>query len=149
MVAGRKSPYCQPVGSGSVQVVCKSANAPQWSQVGHDGQHTGRSPYRGTVHGLPLWTFSSGDVLLSSPVVGVNGTVYIRTSLLLLALNGENGTQVWNVSLPSEVNSTPAIAPDGTIYVTTVTDGVWALRPDGELKWTWNPGQLDCGLRIR
>jgi outer membrane protein assembly factor BamB len=37
--------------------------------------------------------------------------------------------------------SSPAIAPDGTIYTGSGNDSLYAINPDGTLKWTYETGQ--------
>ncbi len=79
--------------------------------------------------------------------------VCCAVSLLLLlyvpsALAQEPGTVKWVFSPPNtyELDSPPAIARDGTIYVAGRDWYVWALNPDGTLKWRFT---ADAGFRFR
>lgn len=42
---------------------------------------------------------------------------------------------------PPVVESSPVIAPDGTIYITEVRGNVYAINPNGTLKWNYSTGQ--------
>lgn len=44
---------------------------------------------------------------------------------------------------PSPFVSSPAIAPDGTLYIGSGNDFLYAINPDGTLKWTYEAGQAD------
>ncbi len=68
------------------------------------------------------------------------------TSLALLcvcaAFAQEPGTVKWVFSPPDtfELDTSPAIGRDGTIYVADRRRYVWALNPDGSLKWQFTAG---------
>ena len=42
----------------------------------------------------------------------------------------------WRLALNGLVNIQPVIAADGTVYVVTDANAVYAIRPDGSVKWT-------------
>ena len=50
----------------------------------------------------------------------------------------------WRVRLATgaslELKSSPAIAPDGTIYVGSTDSSLYAIKPDGTLKWRYKTG---------
>jgi outer membrane protein assembly factor BamB len=102
----------------------------------------------------PLWSYATGDALLSSPALGSNDTVYVGSyDQYLYAINSTNGQMRWRFSVePTRNNeyayiwSSPAIAVDGTIYFGTDhhlggnggSDGeFYALNPNGTLKWVY------------
>ena len=102
----------------------------------------------------PLWSYATGDALLSSPALGSNDTVYAGSyDQYLYAIDSTNGQLRWRYSVaPSGNNeyayifSSPAIGADGTIYFGTDqqlggnrgSDGkFYALNPNGTLKWVY------------
>ncbi|MEJ2696608.1 MAG: PQQ-binding-like beta-propeller repeat protein [Candidatus Sulfobium sp.] len=52
-----------------------------------------------------------------------------------IAVNGSGSP------FPSPFISSPAIAPDGTLYAGSGNDFLYAVNPDGTLKWTYEAGQ--------
>lgn len=50
----------------------------------------------------------------------------------------------WTFTLdpPSPIESSPSIGPDGTIYFGALNGVIYALRPDGTLKWKWPTGNF-------
>ncbi|MGB9735104.1 MAG: PQQ-binding-like beta-propeller repeat protein [bacterium] len=105
------------------------------------------------------WSYLTGGAIDSSPAIGADGTVYTLSrdnSLYAISPNGKlkwqyNGGLDWSYSIYCQPPS-PAIGPDGTIYVsvlcgvTTIsissgnkqyygTDKLYAINPDGTLKW--------------
>ena len=102
----------------------------------------------------PLWSYPTGDALLSSPALGSNDTVYVGSyDQYLYAINSTNGQLRWRYSVkPARNNeaayifSAPAIATDGTIYFGTdhqlggnggSAGELYALNPGGTLKWVY------------
>lgn len=55
----------------------------------------------------------------------------------LLAFNLD-GTIKWEFETGGAVWSNPAIANDGTIYVGCIDNHLYAINPDGSLKWSYN-----------
>lgn len=49
------------------------------------------------------------------------------------------GALVWSVATGGDVDSAPAIGPDGTIYIGSTDSSLYAVNPDGSLKWSY-PG---------
>ena len=45
---------------------------------------------------------------------------------------------LWSLKAPAAQIASPVVAPDGTIYVTPYDRVVYALNPDGTIKWTNN-----------
>jgi outer membrane protein assembly factor BamB len=106
-----------------------------WPMIGHDPLHTGRSIFNTTNNlGQNLWRCQIDDQPWCSPVVGMDGTIYIGTG----AFNAikPDGTLLW------KFNHTPcwtaaAIDNDGTIYFGTSLgdDHFYALYSNGTVKW--------------
>jgi outer membrane protein assembly factor BamB len=105
--------------------------------------------------GSQKWFYDLGDyelgVWLSSPAIGLEGTVYIDVPsymvshhAFLYAINPD-GSLKWTYDVGGDVNpfpESPTIGIDGVVYVKGAkADGysvVHAIYPDGSLKWTWS-----------
>ena len=89
------------------------------------------------------WQFRTGSKIVSSPVVGHDGTVYIGSlDQFLYALN-PNGTKKWRFNAAFEIRGAPALDEDGTIFVGTCglrgevneKNGLHAISPAGMEHW--------------
>jgi len=96
--------------------------------------------------------FTAFTAVYGTPAVGGDGTVYVPSENgKLLALNPTNGAIKWvyatPVTMTTNTDSTidtnynglyasPALAADGTIYFGSFDRNLYALNPDGSLKWT-------------
>jgi outer membrane protein assembly factor BamB len=89
--------------------------------------------------GQVLRFFLDPDSLLDNRVFGV-GTVpsqaryYLPTAGRLAALDS-GGTLLWLTGATGLGVTEPAIGPDGSLYVQTRMHGLWALNPDGSVRW--------------
>ena len=111
----------------------------------------GHNLYAFYSNGTQKWVSSS----ISSNLRGVtvsNGLVYVGCDDgYLYAFNASTGSQVWNYSTGSAIYGTPAVASDGTIYFGNNANTLYALNPNGTLKWTYNSGrsgQMQSGPSI-
>ena len=112
--------------------------------IGSDG-----TIYFGTMSGeTKLYALNSDGTLkwgsptiggiTGSPAIGSDGTVYAGSDQIY-AFNPVDGTIKW--SYPAGVSyACPAIGADGTIYVGSSDANVYALNPDGTLKWNFTTG---------
>ena len=114
-----------------------------WVAVGsQDGRLHVVSP-----EGRSLWAFVTGDMMFGSPAISHAGVVYAGSDDdHVYALDVRTRKELWKFRLgtcrsgaPGPDNSRcdadggPTVGHDGTIYVGG--DGVYALKPDGSLKW--------------
>jgi hypothetical protein len=98
------------------------------------------------------------DVLKSEqPAVGADGSVYVRVNRRLLAFD-RGGKQRWISPNGPLIESTASIGLDGTIYARASfgsnsprgykeNSGLLALRTDGKVKWWFNSGDGNGGVR--
>ncbi|HUO04889.1 MAG TPA: choice-of-anchor D domain-containing protein [Candidatus Binataceae bacterium] len=142
-----------------------------WPMFAHDAQHTGRSPYDtstnpGTLKWkVPLLSFPfNGDYsaheAASSPVIGVDGTIYIGSYDGNLYAFNPDGTPKWAFPTylagwphkPTPIYSVPAVGADGTIYVASFYQGgygsLYAANPDGTQKWITGTSYFEAPLTI-
>jgi len=104
-----------------------------WPMEGHDAQRTGHSPYRGPSSPALEWTFE-GHGALSSPVIAVDGTVYVMASdgwLYALSVAGEARTVA---HFEEDVAASLLLDEDGNIYVAAGTF-LYAFGSNETHKW--------------
>jgi len=98
-----------------------AANGPYWPSFGYDRRNTGHSPHLGPGPG-PVemaWLYPAvkGRVINQQQTVNADGTIYFAT---------------WGA-----VDEEAEDYAHGLLY---------ALNPDGTLKWVYDPGPADCPL---
>ncbi len=112
-----------------------------WPKFRGDAQNTGRGMGRGATGSL-RWQFTTGSYVESSPVIGVDGTVYVASyDHKVYALDGSTGAKRWEFATGGIVHSTPAIGADGTVYVRSGDGYVYALDGSTGAKcWAFDTG---------
>lgn len=80
--------------------------------------------------------------IVSSPVIGGDGTIYVGTTAGELVAATEDGPK-WSARTNDTRGSSPAIGQDGTIYVGSTDHHLHAVRPDGSARWS-----LDLGAEV-
>ena len=74
------------------------------------------------------WKLSTG-LVISSPAVGADGTVFVgSTDGNLYGINGQTGHQKFAFNVGRPVNSSPAIGSDGTVYFTADDGNLYAVK---------------------
>jgi outer membrane protein assembly factor BamB len=96
------------------------------------------------------WAFSAGKRVRSSPAAAPDGTVYAASANpagqaaaetnYLHALN-PNLTVKWSFLLGGPAVGSPAVGPDGTIYIGCNDTFLYAVHPEGTLKWKVEVGR--------
>lgn len=90
------------------------------------------------------WSFHTHGLVIFTPTIDKNGTVYFGTwGENFYALNPD-GTLRWIFHVGSYVTCPPVIAEDNIIYFGSWNENFYALNPDGTLKW-----YFETGARIR
>lgn len=121
------------------------ASPQAWSSVAstaHGGKLFATSA-PGSIHsfkltpGTMLWSL---PIVSSSPAIGRDATLYftgwgIRGGLFAVTAGG-----VVRWEYPIYNGTTPAVDNDGTVYVGSEELRLYAIRPDGTLKWTFQTG---------
>ena len=72
----------------------------------------------------------------SSPVIGVDNTLYAGAEDGCLYAINPDGSQKWKFATSGPISTSPAIASDGTIYVNSSDGYCYAVNPAGQLKWS-------------
>src|SRR4030042_1730312 len=114
-----------------------------WPKFRQNTQNTGRSPYSGPGEGRLKWSFPTGDSwILSSPALGVDGTIYVGSRDNHLYAINPDGSEKWSFATGNIVDSSPAIGADGTIYVGSYDGRLYAVNPNGTQRWSFLTGNI-------
>jgi outer membrane protein assembly factor BamB len=97
--------------------------------------------------GKLAWKVNIPGQMLSSPLVGGNGDIYIGNSILKVAqkdrgkmvcIDGSSHRVRWEYDAKGAVESIPVIGDDDVLYFGDNAGYVHALRPDGHCLWSTN-----------
>jgi hypothetical protein len=133
--------------------------------VGPDGTIYGSS-YNPSIlraikpDGTLKWQWPAGFAETINHLAVVDNTLYAVVSITestLYAFNATTGSVVWTYPFHFDSYSNPTIGADGTIYIASQLgdyhpggdhDGgyLYAIHPNGTLKWIWNSGTPNCGI---
>lgn len=92
-----------------------------------DGLHAFSPPSDGSSTGTERWHVA-GDLVVSSPAVGGDGTIYFGSTDGNLYAVDASGNPRWKYAIGAAVNSSPAIGADATIYVMADDGYLYAVR---------------------
>jgi hypothetical protein len=98
-----------------------------------------------STEGTLKWVFSYAGYVYASPAIGADGTIYVSSHNMgyLYAVDPVTGTMKWSYQMGTYTYSSPTIGTDGTIYVGTNSLGLYAINPNGTLKWRFaQPGYI-------
>ncbi len=103
------------------------------------------SCYLGSSYGLVAlspeggeqWQFTF-DWGTGAPVAGHDGTIYAVSGNGTLYAIDPDGNELWSVNHGGPQGESPCIGADGAIYYTAGIS-LWAIAPDGSLKWEFEP----------
>jgi outer membrane protein assembly factor BamB len=91
-------------------------------------------------NGTLRWKFPIGFLIVCTPAIAEDGTIYFGTTGgngRLYAMN-PNGTVKWTYPTGGDLDSSPVIGEDGTIYVGSGSKTIHAIYPNGTMKWVLN-----------
>lgn len=94
---------------------------------------------------LVKWIISEFDRIMAPPAISSNGTIYLAASDLvskernLYAFTdlGSEASLIWKYPIDN-LEWSPTIGADGTLYVMSFMSSLYAINPNGTLKWTSN-----------
>ncbi|HTA17835.1 MAG TPA: PQQ-binding-like beta-propeller repeat protein [Polyangia bacterium] len=153
-----RSPFNLPVGKPEISWTVTTggpiASSPAVSDDGTVlvGSHDGKL-YAVARDGTTKWSYATGDIIFSSPAVAHDGTIYVGSDDdHLYAMTAATAKPRWIYQIGAcsqrigigpeasrcDVDAGPTIGPDGVIY--TGGDGVYAVNPDGTLRWKFATG---------
>jgi outer membrane protein assembly factor BamB len=87
------------------------------------------------------WTRDGIDRIRSSPAIGPDGTIHVAGERHVYGVDPQ-GKVRWSYEASDRVFflSAPAVGRDGTVYVGGEDYLLYAIKPDGSLRWTFNTG---------
>ncbi len=94
---------------------------------------------------LVKWIISEFDRIMASPAISSNGTIYLSASDLVSKEKnlysfldlGNAASLIWKYPI-SNLQWPATIGADGTLYVMSYMSTLYAIKPNGTLKWTSN-----------
>jgi len=86
------------------------------------------------------WRYQAGGLVVFSPAIGSDGTVYFGSCDHCLYALTPSGELKWRYQTGDTVYSYPAVGFDGTVYFGSVDGYLYALTPEGTLKWRYQTG---------
>ena len=116
------------------------------------GSHDGRL-YSVGRDGAMKWSYATGDIIFGSPAIAHDGTIYIGSDDdHLYAVMPSSAKPRWIFQIGAcpqrigvgpeasrcDVDAGPTVGPDGVVY--TGGDGIYAINPDGTLRWRFATG---------
>jgi outer membrane protein assembly factor BamB len=111
-----------------------------WPMRSFCPSHQGRSPIVGAQTNTLRWTRGTFGNIDSSPVIGLDDTIYVGSDDDRLYAIQPDGTLRWSFSTGLDIESTPAVAADGTVYVGSQDNRLYAVNPDGTQRWNFLTG---------
>jgi len=111
-----------------------------WTTFHGDPSHSGAGTDNLTATPTPLWNFSTGGQVWSSPAV-VGGVVYIGSlDDNAYALNATTGALIWRFTTGYSVYASPTVV-NGVVYLGSQDGKVYALKAEsGALVWNFSTG---------
>jgi len=115
-----------------------SSAAISWDGIIYFGSDEG-CLYALNSDGTQKWAFFSSinrnSRIKTSPVIGVDGTIYFSKYNLICAVNND-GTEKWCCEIKYLGDFSPIIGEDGTIFISN-RSSLYAINPNGTIKWTY------------
>ncbi len=123
-----------------------------------------------TPEGAVRWTVQTGPTIKSAPALGLDGTIYHPSSDGKLYALSPRGQLKWTFAFGEHLGPTPLVTgqtggpgggggasgvgsgaspmvdPDGTIYVGANNSNMYAIYPDGSLKWLFEAERELAGI---
>lgn len=105
----------------------------------HIGTADDTSVYTFSPTGSLLWSYKTGDHVISSPAVDSNWRIYIGSNDTNMYTLNSSGSLVWSYAADGTVQSSAALGSDGMIYFGSTDYGqrAYALNSNGSLCWEY------------
>jgi hypothetical protein len=133
-------------GQQQVKIPWPSLADSPWPVLRGDMQGTGRSEFIGPRTNNVHWRKDMPLGIFHGPVIGYNDDLFVG-SRAYTGFSGDttnyfysldkNGDNLWTFltdNLTANVAG-PTVAVDGTVYFSSIAGGLYAINPDGTLKW--------------
>jgi len=114
--------------------------AAPWPTHHRDFRNSDYTPFPAATELEIAWTALDGYAIITAPVIGRDGTVYISTgkeNTGNLHAFSRYGRHLWtHPGVDSKaITSSPIIDERGVLYITD-KDQLWAVNPDGSTRWS-------------
>jgi len=111
-----------------------------WPMFHHNLGHTGYTESPAPSTAAPLWNYTTGYLVLSSPAV-VDGRVFIGSAdNRTCALDQSTGAKIWEYTTGNPVLSSPAVV-DGRVFIGSIDNKIYALnQATGAKIWEYTTG---------
>ncbi|MDR3691571.1 MAG: PQQ-binding-like beta-propeller repeat protein [Fimbriimonas sp.] len=117
-----------------------------WPKFQNDNRNSGLGTSGGS-NGQLRWSNATGDnFYFGSPVIGVDGTVYVAGLVGSIYAISNSGTRLWAYTATGDsFKSSPAIGSDGTLYAAGALGNVYAISSSGSVTWKYATGDVFYG----
>lgn len=119
----------------------------EWSTFHGNNQRNGLTDVAGPASPVQKWAFNVGGAIITSPVIGPDGTVYVGSTWFeskkprqYFTAIRPDGTLKWRFETPwidDQTQATPAVAPNGNIYFGTAAGTFHCLNSIGTELWRY------------
>lgn len=107
-----------------------------WPRFRNNAAQTGRTGRTLTDDGSPLWAIATGRGVLSSPVVGADGTVYIGSADQTFYALRADGSERWRFTTAGVIKASALLDDRGRVYFGSGDGFLYALNAQsGQLLW--------------
>ncbi len=108
-----------------------------WIMFRQNKTRNGKTPYLGGLDVSLLWSFATGGIIESSPVLAPDGTIYFGSyDGNMYALNSK-GQELWRFKTQGPVVSSAVTDIAGNIYFGSNDGHVYAVNSSGGLLWNF------------
>ena len=118
-------------------------NKPIWATPLLEGENVFIASMDGNIYALDIksgtliWKTELGNAMVSSPVLGEDGTLYIGSfDSQVIALDSQDGREIWRADTENWIWGSPTLDGD-MLYVTDLSGNMYALNAaDGSQEWS-------------
>lgn len=113
----------------------KKSKGITWHKFRGNAQNTGKTDIEGPSVNLLKWKYEALDKMMSSPVVGPDGTIYIGAEDFHLYALSPAGKLLWKFKTGLPVRSSAAVLKTGVIYFGSDDKHLYAVSSKGKELW--------------
>ncbi len=116
---------------------CTTADS-GWPMLRDNTTNDARSSYNGPSQPVKNWSYTSGAIKISAPVLDSSDNLYLGVNSSLVSLSSK-GEKLWAFSTNGVVTS-PLLTSGNTLYFGSGDGKVYSVTTQGALKWTYQTG---------
>ena len=119
------------------------AASASWPMFRRNPSRTGHTMVNGPSQGFLVWSYRTGDLIISSPAVDDAGRICIGSSDHRIYNLSASGTLAWSYRTGDSISSSPALDADGRALIASRDGTLYAVSSSGDLVWSyalWQPG---------